>query len=139
MNFVITSEVVFNKFRCFWCVRQSRVIRSLASGTLRSVIVVVVVVVVVLIRVLLFLTTPHRCRVTLRCEQLCEGFLFSFVCVCSKTNNKKVWLDFEFFGQPTPRQTHKVFKNSARSAERFDKDGDSGVLFERRGAFSSSS
>ena len=137
MNFVLTSEVVFNKFRCFWCVRQSRVIRSLASGTLRSVIIVVVVV-VVLIRVLLFLflTTPHRCRVTLRCEQLCEAFC-SVLCVCSKTN-KKVCLILNFLRQPA-RQTNKVFKNSARSAERFDKDGDSGVLFERRGAFSSSS
>jgi hypothetical protein len=56
--------------------------------------------------------------------------------VRSKTN-KKVWLDFEFFA--TAGQTNKVFKNSARSAERFDKDGDSGVLFERRGAFPSSS
>ena len=138
MNFVFTSEVVFNKFRCFWCVRQSRVIRSLASGTLRSVIVVVVVVVLIRVLLFLFLTTPHRCRVTLRCEQLCEGFLFSFVCVCPKQTTKKFGLILNFFRQPA-RQTHKVFKNSARSVERFDKDGDSGVLFERRGAFSSSS
>ena len=138
MNFVFTSEVVFNKFRCFWCVHQSRVIRSLASGTLRSVIVVVVVV-VVLIRVLLFLflTTPHRCRVTLRCEQLCEAF-YSVLCVFVPKQTEKFGLILNFLRQPA-RQTNKVFKNSARSAERFDKDGDSGVLFERRGAFSSSS
>ena len=35
--------------------------------------------------------------------------MFSFVRVCSKTNNKKVWLDFEFFA--TADQTdNKVFK-----------------------------
>jgi hypothetical protein len=106
----------------------------LASGTLRSVIVVVVVV---LIRVLLFLflTTPHRCRVTFTLRATFCSVLCVFV---PKQTTKKFGLILNFLRQPT-RQTHKVFKNSARSAERFDKDGDSGVLFERRGAFSSSS
>jgi len=80
---------------------------------LRSVIVVVVVVVLIRVLLFLFLTTPHRCRVTLRCEQLCEGFLFSFVRVCSKTNNKKVWLDFEFFATAGQTDTQSFQKFSA--------------------------
>ena len=58
-----------------------------------------------------FFFLPLPIAVALR--YVASNFLFSFVCVCSKTNNKKVWLDFEFFATADQTDTQSFQKFSA--------------------------